>query len=129
MKLYEIIIILLMVGILIYALYKEIAFYNSEEHSFGKGNFVNAVANSNGDTIVEFPNKLIYWRRSVILAILITFIVFVVYSCNCASRIAWIFITFIVIAALIYFQFNYYSFHVYKHFANRFKELIVYKRI
>lgn len=118
----------IVLGILALAMYKEASFFARDEHGFGPGNFAAAVNTTPVENLRSFPFKLIYWRISFIVAFFISLFSIVVYCTWCDlnktsfARILGLFVMMVAGSfAMIYYKENFYSFHLYRHFANRFE--------
>lgn len=124
MELHELLIVIVMICILSFAIYKEVLFFRGPEHAFGSGNFRHAAEEeAPKEILLEFPSRLIYWRRSVIFGMAATLMVYS--TCKCSnSPVTMIFVMFVGITALMYFHLNFYSFHMYKHIADGFKRIL-----
>lgn len=121
----DIAIIIFVVALSCFAIFKEVAFFKFEEHAFGKGSFEHAISKAGLKDLATFSSKLIYWRKSLIIAIPIIGIVYIFNKSGCLQNsMFYILSLFVIVAALLYFQNSFYSFHLYRHIAERIGELV-----
>jgi hypothetical protein len=117
--------ITMLVALIVFAIYKEISFFTREEHNFGNGSLLTAIERAPICNLLRFPSKLIHWRKSLIFAFLIAGFSVVVYnSCprdTTARSIGAFLIMVIGTFSMLYYKENFYSFHLYRHFAERFE--------